>query len=86
MFCFSKGGINFPLFFYPGIDLLTFLITLVKNKTFTMNRLQKLLCESDYRLLVQVTKLYKSGDVSQETFLDTIATMISLTQLETYNK
>lgn len=51
-----------------------------------MNRLQKLLKETDYDLLVTVTRLYKSGDVSQETFLDTIATMISLTQLETYNK
>ena len=35
-----------------------------------MTRLQKLLTESDYNLLVHVTKLYKSGDVSEATYLD----------------
>jgi len=50
-----------------------------------MNRLQKLLIESDYKLLEHVTRLYKSGDVSEETYLDTIATMIELTHLKTYN-
>lgn len=50
-----------------------------------MNRLQKLLTESDYNLLVHVTKLYKSGDVSEATYLDTIATMIEITKLKHYD-
>ena len=50
-----------------------------------MNRLQKLLKESDYNLLVHVTKLYKSGDVSEATYLDTIATMMQITKLKHYD-
>lgn len=49
-----------------------------------MNRLQKLLSESDYLLLEKALHLYKSGDVEEATIKDTIATMISLTQLNTY--
>lgn len=50
-----------------------------------MNRLQKLLTESDYNLLVHVTRLYKSGDVSEATYLDTIATMMQITKLKHYD-
>ena len=50
-----------------------------------MNRLQKLLTESDYNSLVHVTRLYKSGDVSEATYLDTIATMIEITKLKHYD-
>ena len=49
-----------------------------------MNRLQKLLTESDYLLLEKALHLYKKGDVRESTLKDTIATMISLTQFETY--
>lgn len=50
-----------------------------------MTRLQKLLTESDYNLLVHVTKLYKSGDVSEATYLDTIATMMEITKFKHYD-
>jgi hypothetical protein len=48
-----------------------------------MNTLQKLLKETDYDLLVTVTRLYKSGEVSEKTYLDTIATMIEQTHIKT---
>ena len=49
-----------------------------------MNRLQKLLTESDYLLMKKALQLYKQGVVEESTLLDTIATMINLTQFETY--
>lgn len=49
-----------------------------------MNRLQKLLTESDYLLMKKALHLYKDGVVEESTLLDTIATMISITQFETY--
>jgi len=49
-----------------------------------MNRLQKLLTDSDYFLLEKALHLYKDGSVEESTLKDTIATMISLTQLPYY--
>ena len=49
-----------------------------------MNRLQKLLTESDYLMMKKALHLYKEGFVQESTLLDTIATMITLTQFETY--